>query len=392
MTVATGLDRLLRDMGGLVRGQKVALLAHPASVDGKLRSAHEVLERAGAEVVVLLGPEHGLDGEAQDMEGVVHLEAGHKAEPRIYSLYGETEASLRPTAEMLEGVELLVIDLQDIGTRYYTFAWTAALCLEVCAELVLPALVLDRPNPLGGELVEGPPVEAGFSSFVGHHDLPVRHGLTLGEVLRLFVRERKLEVDLKVLPMEGWNRSWWFDETGLPWVMPSPNMPTAETALVYPGMCLVEGTNLSEGRGTTRPFELVGAPWIDGDELARRLNSEELPGCVFRPLSFKPMFHKHAGQRCGGVQTHVIDRGAFRPLRTGVALIRAAWQLGQGRMAWRRQPYEFVSDRLAIDLLAGGSWLRLGVEGGDGLSDICQGFGRQARAFLDRRDPDLLYR
>lgn len=387
--LATGLDRISTDSGQQVAGRRVALLAHPASVDRQFRTAHEVLELAGAKVAVLLGPEHGFGGEAQDMEGVeTRVVAGS---PRVYSLYGEDFASLRPTAEMLAEVDLLVVDLQDIGTRYYTFAWTAALCLEVCAEIGLPALVLDRFNPIGGDLREGPAVEPGFHSFVGLHDMPVRHGLTIGEVLRLYVRERGLELELEVLPVVGHDRALLADETGLPWVMPSPNMPTLDTALVYPGMCLVEGTDLSEGRGTTRPFEIVGAPWIDGGALAELLAAEELPGCVFRPLGFKPMFHKHAGQTCGGVQTHVTDRRAFRPLRTGVALLRAAWALRGSRAGWRTETYEFVSDRPAIDLLAGGSWLRRGVEEGVALDDLCRDWLENEATFIERSADSLLY-
>lgn len=390
MTMITGLDRLADDGSGLVRGRRIALLAHPASVDRRLRHAREVLCEAGAELTALLGPEHGLGGEAQDMECVEAPAARSEGRsPRVCSLYGDTEASLRPTEEMLAGVDLVVVDLQDIGTRYYTFAWTAALCLEGCAELGLPVLVLDRPNPLGGELIEGPGIEPGFHSFVGLHDLPVRHGLTLGEVLRLFVRERGLDVELTVLEMKGYGREW-FDRTGLPWVLPSPNMPTLDTALVYPGMCLIEGTNLSEGRGTTRPFEIVGAPWIDGEALARDLAAEDLPGCAFRPLCFKPMFHKHADRICGGVQVHVTDREAFRPLRAGVALLRVVWRRWE-RRRWRTEPYEFVSDRPAIDLLAGGAWLRRGIEAGEGLDELCGPWAEAEAAFTERRRTIFLY-
>ncbi len=388
--LATGLDRISDDAGKRVRDRRIALLAHPASLDRRLKPAHDVLTAAGADIAVLLGPEHGFGGEAQDMESVEDNDAKDRY-PRAYSLYGETEASLRPTAEMLDGVDSLVVDLQDIGTRYYTFAWTAAICLEVCAELGLPALVLDRPNPLGGELVEGPGIDPRFHSFVGLHDVPVWHGLSIGEVLGLFTRDKALDVDLDVVRVHGHDRSLLADETGLPWVMPSPNMPTLDTAIVYPGMCLIEGTDLSEGRGTTRPFEIVGAPWIDGFELARSLERENLPGCAFRPLSFRPMFHKFAGQTCGGVQTHVTDRSAFRPLRTGVAMLRAVWGLDGSRARWRAEPYEFVSDRLAVDLLAGGSWLRRGIEEDATLDDLCRAWASNESDFINRNADSLLY-
>lgn len=393
-TIRTGLDRVGDDARHLVAGRRVALLAHPASVDARLRPARAVLEAAGAQIEVLLGPEHGLGGEAQDMEHVGHApRASGRAGPRSYSLYGATEASLRPTAEMLEGAEALVIDLQDVGARYYTFAWTALLCLETCASLGLPAVILDRPNPIGGLAVEGPGVGERYRSFVGLHDVPTRHGLTLAELLTLAARERGLAVEIDVVAMSGWRRGLWFDETGLPWVMPSPNMPGLDTALVYPGLCMIEGTDASEGRGTTRPFEIVGAPWVDGEALAARLGDEALPGCAFRPLRFKPMFHKHAGQVCGGVQVHVTDRARFRPLRTGVAVVRALWQLGgaSGRLRWRAEPYEFVADRPAIDLLAGGTWLREGIEAGASLEALCRAWPRDEDAFGRRREAVSLY-
>lgn len=387
--VTTGLDRLAADQGRLVTGRTVALLSHPASVDRRLRPARAVLEAAGAKVTVLLGPEHGLDGEAQDMEGVA---AKGRRGPRVYSLYGDSEASLRPTAEMLDGVELVVVDLQDVGSRYYTFVWTAALCLEACAEQGLGLLALDRPNPLGGVEIEGPGIEPGYHSFVGHHDVVTRHGATLGELLRLYARERGLADHLEVVPMEGWRRSMWFDETGLPWVLPSPNMPATATATVYPGACLIEATTASEGRGTTRPFEIVGAPWVEGEALARALEAERLEGCRFRPLRFKPMFQKHAGERCGGVQLHVTDRDRFRPLRAGVALVQALRAVGGERFGWRTEPYEFVVDRPAIDLLAGGRWLREGVEAGAGLEELCRGWSEAERAYRERLAEVELYK
>jgi uncharacterized protein YbbC (DUF1343 family) len=388
--VATGLDRIASDEHRLVRGKRVALLAHPASVDRHLRPAADVLAEAGARIVVLLGPEHGFGGEAQDMEGVRHRTAADA--PRVFSLYGDSEASLHPTREMLDGVDLLVVDLQDIGTRYYTFVWTAAFCLDACAEAGIEALVLDRPDPLGCDRVEGPGIQPGYLSFVGLHDVPVRHGLTIAEVLRLYARERRLDLSLEVLAMAGYRRSMSFGDTGLPWVMTSPNMPTLDTALVYPGMCLIEGTDVSEGRGTTRPFEIVGAPWVDGRELARSALRSGLPGCTLRPLSFRPTFHKHAGRSCGGVQVHVTDARAFLPLRTGVALLQALWYTPGNRLSWRREPYEFVSDRPAIDLLAGGAWLRDGIESDAPLDDLCGWWARDERSFRERSEPAWLYR
>ena len=396
--VRTGLDRLRDGDLKLEPNQRVGLLCHAASVDSGLRHAAGVVTRmcegAGARLVRLFGPEHGVRGDAQDMVGV-------SDEPRrdpllgliVVSLYGAELSSLRPQPEHLADLDLLLVDLQDVGSRYYTYVWTLVLCMEVCAEMKSPprVLVLDRPNPLGGAVVEGPGIEAGYHSFVGLHDLPSRHGLTMGELALLCREERGLRVELEVLGMEGWQREHLFDATGLPWVLPSPNMPTLDSALVYPGGCLMEGTNLSEGRGTTRPFELTGAPYVDGQVLARALKAEGLPGVRPRPVGFSPTFQKHSGSLCGGVQLHITDRDAFRPLRTGVALLRAARQAWPGAFAWREEAYEFVDDKPAIDLLAGGAWLREGVDGGADLEEICAGWNAQEQAFCERREQYLLY-
>ncbi len=392
MKVATGLDRLADNSKELVAGRSVALLAHPASVDQRLRPARDVLVEAGAKIVALLGPEHGIGGAAQDMEGVG--DGPRDTGPRLFSLYGDTFESLRPTPDMLEGADLVVADLQDVGSRYYTYVWTVALTLETCAEVGIELLVLDRPNPLNGATVEGPGIEEGFNSFVGHHDLATRHGMTLGEILRLYAVDRGLEAHLEILAMEGWCRGSWFDETGLPWVFPSPNMPTLDTAIVYPGGCLLEGTTLSEGRGTTRPFEVFGAPWVDGDRLAASLRREELPGCGFRPLQFKPTFQKYAGHLCSGVQIHVFDRNRYHSLQTGVAILRALWsQAGEERERfWRTLPYEFIDDRPAIDLLAGGEWLRDGIESMVPLEELCRSWIASRAAFEARRAEAVIYR
>jgi uncharacterized protein YbbC (DUF1343 family) len=396
----TGLEVLLAEELPRLRGRRLGLLAHPPSVDGELRHAADLLVQAGLEVTRLFGPEHGIRGEAQDMIGV-DTERDPRLGIPVHSLYGSTAESLRPTAEMLDGLDLLLIDLQDIGSRYYTYVWTALLALEPCVRADVEVWILDRPNPLGGELVEGPTIEPGFTSFVGWHPVPVRHGLTIGELVCLAAAElgesvegsrgAPLEAGLRVVPMRGWRREQLFDETGLPWVLPSPNMPTLDTALVYPGGCLIEGTNLSEGRGTTRPFEIVGAPTLDGTALAEALAAERLPGVRFRPLSFRPTFGKHAGQVCGGVQLHVTDRRAFASLRTGVALLRAVSRLSPAAFGWREKAYEFVVDRPAIDLLAGGDWLRRGLAAGASLDELCAGWAAQERAFAERRAEYLLY-
>jgi uncharacterized protein YbbC (DUF1343 family) len=298
---------------------------------------------------------------------------------------------LRPTAEQLRNLDALVIDLQDVGSRYYTFQATMLLCLEAASAHGLKTVLLDRPNPLGGDVVEGPDLRPGFESFVGLHPLATRHGMTIGELARLYQAERRLTGALEIIPCDGWRRDMDFEQTGLPWVLPSPNMPTVETAFVYPGQCLVEGANLSEGRGTTRPFELCGAPWIDARRLADRLEAEGLPGVRFRPAWFQPTFHKFAGQTCGGVQLHVLDRQSYRPVRTSLALLAAIRELSGDRFAWRTEPYEFVSDRPAIDLLFGSDRERLGLEAGVPASELARAWEVEEEAFRRRRRDFLLY-
>jgi uncharacterized protein YbbC (DUF1343 family) len=329
-------------------------------------------------------------GETQDLVGVRDT-ADLNAGLRVYSLYGDTFDSLKPTEEQLRGLDALVIDLQDVGSRYYTFQATMLLCLEAAAQLKIKTVVLDRPNPIGGDLIEGPLLKPGFESFVGLHPLVTRHGMTIGELAFMYRAERKLGGELEVVPCEGWERRMNFEQTGLPWVFPSPNMPALETAFVYPGQCLLEGTNVSEGRGTTRPFELCGAPWIDAAKLCQRLNDESWPGIHFRPASFRPTFHKFAGQTCGGVQLHVTDRRAFRPVRTTVGLLAALRDLHGPAFTWRREPYEFVADRLAIDLLFGSDRERKALEAGAAAQDICQPWAEEEIAFVERLQQYLLY-
>jgi uncharacterized protein YbbC (DUF1343 family) len=387
----TGLD-VLRDKGWQpLRGLRVGLVCHPPSIDNQLRHAVDLLAEApGVTLTALFGPEHGYHGQAQDLVQVGD-EQETKSGLRIHSLYGKTFESLRPAEELLRGLDALVIDLQDVGSRYYTYQATMLLCLEAAGEQRLKTIVLDRPNPIGGILVEGPSVHSGFESFLGLHPIPTRHGMTLGELARLYQAELRLAGELVVVPCEGWRRDMDFEATGLTWVLPSPNMPTVDTALVYPGQCLLEGTNLSEGRGTTRPFELCGAPWIDPIRLAVRLEQQELPGVRFRPARFEPTFHKFAGRLCGGVQVHVTDRRAFRPVRTGLALLAALRDLSGGRFAWRTEPHEFVADRPAIDLLFGSDRERHGLEAGVPANELTSAWETEEGAFRQRRREFLLY-
>ena len=397
--VQTGLDVLLAEKIGVLRGRRVGVLCHPASVNRDVLHVVDALTAAGVNMTRLFGPEHGIRGEAQDMIGVECDRDARTGVP-VTSLYGDSFDSLAPSAAELADVDVLVVDLQDVGSRYYTFIWTMALCLQRAARAGISVLVLDRPNPIGGLAVEGGEVESAAESFVGLASIPVRHGLTIGEIARMVQAgipwggERfanSLDVDLQVIGMRGWKRDLFFDETHLPWVLPSPNMPTVDTALVYPGMCLLEGTNVSEGRGTTRPFEIVGAPFVDGYKLAERLAGDTLPGVRFRPLSFRPTFHKFAGQVCGGVQLHVVDRTAFQPYRTGVAMLRALHLLVGEAFRWRTEKYEFVSNRPAIDLLSGGAEIRLGIDAGVSLAGLCATWTPAESAFADRRRASLLY-
>jgi uncharacterized protein YbbC (DUF1343 family) len=388
--VVTGIERLLGDRRDLVAHRRVGLLAHPASTTAGLAHALDVLIEAGAEVEILFGPEHGFAGEAQDMEPVDGVRAGPRGLP-LRSLYGRDSSSLAPRAADLAGLEAVVVDLCDVGSRYYTFVWTAVLCLRACRVAGVGLVALDRPNPLGGTAVEGAPQEPGLCSFVGLLPVSNRHGLTLCELLALAARADGTADALEVVPMLGWRRDMLFADTGLPWVMPSPNMPTFDTALVYPGLCLLEGTWASEGRGTTRPFEILGAPGVDGIALAARLHGMGLPGVRFRPLSFKPSFHKHAGESCGGVQIHVTDARAFLPYRTGVAVLLALEAEAGERFTWRNAPYEFVAESPAIDLLAGSALVREGVERGASLDEIAATWAAGEREFAEARREFFLY-
>ncbi len=353
--VTLPVDRLGDIWPERFRGARVGALLHAASVDGDLRPTLDVLEamadRGQIRLTALFGPQHGFDSVTQDnmieWEGYRHPRLGIP----VHSLYGEVR---QPTSPMLESVDVLFIDLVDVGSRYYTFIWTMYLCLEACERAGIPVVVADRPNPLGGELREGEPQQEGYLSFVGWYPLPNRHGETIGELALRFCAARFPGVDLTVLPMEGWRRSLLFEDTGLPWVMPSPNMPTPDTARVYPGMCLLEGTNLSEGRGTTRPFELFGAPWIEGRRLVEALRGLGLPGVHFRVTSFQPGFQKFAGEVCHGAQLHVIDRESFRPVATGLEIIRLVRRLYPDGFSWKLPPYEYETAKLPIEILCGG--------------------------------------
>ncbi|HVT59367.1 MAG TPA: DUF1343 domain-containing protein [Thermoanaerobaculia bacterium] len=389
--IETGLDRLLGEPRRL-RGRRYGLLAHGASVTRDLRPIHRALAAGPAgPPLALFGPEHGFYGIEQDMVATQGGRDPWTGAPLV-SLYGDAASTLRPLPEAFAGLDLLLVDLQDVGARYYTYAATAVWAIEAALAAGCEVWVLDRPNPLGGEEVEGCMPEPGFESFVGAFRLPVRHGLTLGELVRLEALRRGWRGTLEVWPLAGWSRAMLWAETGLPWIAPSPNMPTPATALVYPGGCLVEATELSEGRGTTRPFHLVGMPGLDPLALAEELAAAALPGVVFVPAYFRPQFQKHRGEVCGGVELVVTEPRLFRPYRTGVELLRAAAAVGPGRFAWRRAPYEFVGDRPAIDLLTGSAACRAAIDaGGRGLTDWIAGWTGDEKRFRQERRAALLY-
>ncbi len=385
--VRTGLEELLARPGDL-RGARLGLIAHGASVSPDLTHAATLLRASRAfRLVALFGPEHGLYGDAQDL---VEVEASRDPASGlpVHSLYGETRV---PTAKMLEGLDALVFDLQDVGSRYYTFIYTLLHALEACARHGRRLVVLDRPNPLGASLVDGNVLDRGFRSYVGLHPLATRHGMTVGELARLFRAELLPEADLRVVPMRGYRRAMSFEDTGLPWVQPSPNMPTVDTAYVYPGGCLVEGTNLSEGRGTTRPFELVGAPWLDAERLVRDLDRERLPGVRFRPCRFMPTFQKHAEKRCAGVQIHVTDRRRFDAFLSYLLLIFHARRQDLGRFCWRDPPYEYEQVKRPIDILCGSERERRAIEAGISPKRLAPAWRKELFAFRRRRARHLLY-
>lgn len=384
--VVPGVARVLRGEYGHLGRERLGLVAHPASVTPSLEPSVDALLRSGFDVVAMFGPQHGARGEKQDNM----IESESYRDPvaglPVHSLYGEVR---KPTPDMLRGLDSLVFDLQDVGVRVYTFVWTMTLAMEACAEAGVRFVVLDRPNPVGLEVREGPLLRPGFESFVGLHPVPLRHGLTAGELARWANETRGIGCELEVVPCDGLTRRTRWRDTGLPWVMPSPNLPTPDSCDVYPGMVLLEGTNLSEGRGTTRPFELFGAPYLDAGALAERLEGRLGPGVALRPCHFEPTFQKHRGELCGGGQLHVVDPEAFRPVRSAVEILGAVRELAPDGFGWRPPPYEYEEELMPIDLLWGHDGLRLGIERGEdaatvmgGVTSELEGFGRDVGPYL----------
>lgn len=384
--VRLGLERALNEEKNILKGKRVGLICNQASVDHLYRYSVDLFRmNEDINLKAIFSPQHGFYSDVQD-NMVESPHANYKGIP-VFSLYSETR---EPTAEMLECVDTVVFDLQDVGCRVYTFIYTMANAMIACRRFGKSFIVLDRPNPIG-DAVEGNLLERGYESFVGMYPIPMRHGMTVGELATLFNEEFHIECDLYVIKMEGWYRKCFYDEFEAPWVMPSPNMPTVDTATVFPGTVFFEGTQVSEGRGTTRPFEIIGAPYIDASRLADKMNAMNLPGVIFRPISFIPTFQKHANQNCGGVFLHVVDRNRFKPVITGIALLKTIRELYPEDFKWRNPPYEYVFDRNPFDVIAGTDRLRGMIESGAEITDIEAWWREDEQSFLDTRSKYLMY-
>ncbi|MCF7622398.1 exo-beta-N-acetylmuramidase NamZ family protein [Peribacillus castrilensis] len=379
--VSPGIEVLLKEEKNVLSGKKVGLITNPTGIDSKLTSIVDLLhDDPDINLTALFGPEHGVRGDAQAGASVEYY-IDEKTGLPVYSLYGKTK---KPTPEMLKDVEVLVFDIQDVGTRYYTYIYTMAYAMEAARENDIPFIVLDRPNPQGGESVDGPVLEPEFSSFVGLYPIPLKHGMTVGELATLFNKEFKIGADLKVIKMKGWKRDMDYDDTGLPFVLPSPNMPTVSTTFVYPATGLIEGTNVSEGRGTTKPFELIGAPYINSDELAGKLNALRLPGVKFRAASFTPTFSKHAGRLSHGVEIYITDREAFKAVPTGLHIIKTIQDLYPG-------DFEFLAAN-NFNLLIGNGWIMSRIKEGSTVNEILKEYQVKQDAFKKVRKNYLLYK
>jgi uncharacterized protein YbbC (DUF1343 family) len=387
--IKLGVERLLEEQLDLVRDARVGLICNQASVNHEFKHAADIFhEHPDVALRALFGPQHGIRGDVQDnmieTEHTVDQETGLP----IHSLYSETR---EPTEEMLKDIDVLVFDMQDVGCRIYTFAYTMANCMTAARKFGKRVIVCDRPNPINGIDVAGNVLESEQASFVGLFPIPTRHGMTLGELARMFNEHFELHCELDVVKMDGWERNRWHDQTDAPWVLPSPNIPTLDSATVFPGTVHFEGTQISEGRGTTRPFELIGAPYINAEEYARTLNALNLPGVFFRSCIFRPTFQKHAGISCGGVQLHVTNRSEFEPVITGVAMVKVAYDLYQEDFRWKEPPYEYVYDRNPFDVIAGTSSVREAIETGSTIEDIQRGWSEGLNAFKEVRERYLLY-
>jgi uncharacterized protein YbbC (DUF1343 family) len=384
-----GLEKLLRERVGLLSGARVGLVCNQSSVDHSWRHAADLFyEHKAIKLTALFGPQHGIRGDVQDnMVETAHAVDSATGLP-VYSLYSETR---EPTEEMLKGLDVLVFDMQDVGCRIYTFIYTLANCMRAAQRFGKKVIVCDRPNPIAGVAVAGTVLDPTYASFVGQFPIATRHGMTVCELALMFKEHFGIDCELETVLMEGWSRELWMDETDAPWVMPSPNMPTLETATVFPGTVHLEGTQMSEGRGTTRPFELLGAPYIEARDYARRLNGLGLPGLFYRETGFQPTFQKHAGRSCLGVQIHVTNREVFEPVIAGVATVKLAYDLYADHFRWKEPPYEYVYDKNPFDVIAGTNVLREAIERGDTLEEIAASWREPLSSFQELRAGYLCY-
>ncbi|QHT45690.1 DUF1343 domain-containing protein [Bacillus sp. SB49] len=381
-----GVEVLLDDKKELLEGKRIGLITNPTGVDQDLNSVVDLFyEDEDLELTALYGPEHGVRGSAQAGEYVEFYEDEKTGLP-VYSLYGKTK---KPTPDMLENIDVLVFDIQDVGTRFYTYIYTMAYAMEAAQENDIPFFVLDRPNPIGGDQVEGPVLDTDYQSFVGNYPIPLRHGMTAGELAKLFNKEFDIGADLTVVKMEGWKRGMDYDDTDMPFVAPSPNMPTVDTAYVYSGAALIEGTNVSEGRGTTKPFELIGAPFIDSEQLAEAMNEKNLPGVRFRAASFTPSFSKHAGKLSHGVQLHILDRDEFQPVNTGLHLVKTIHDMYPDDFEFRAEDANGIS---FFDLLIGNGWVRESINEGHSVEQMEKRWKDDLKKFNKTRKHFLLYK
>lgn len=381
-----GIDRIISDNFACFVDKNTALLTNISATDKKLQpTIYHFINNKKFNLHFILAPEHGLFSALQDQ---VSVKSFKKRRIPIISLYGKKRI---PPLNILKVIDILIVDLIDIGTRYYTFVWSAVLLLKQLARMNKRIIILDRPNPLNGITIQGPILEKKFLSFVGLYPLPVRHGLTIGEICNMVNIEERINCDLQVIKMTGWQRKFYFTDCNLNWTVPSPNMPTFETALVYPGMCLLEGTNVSEGRGTTRPFEIFGAPYIDEEEIVKELDLKKIPGVQFRPLKFIPTFHKYKGLVCGGAQIYVNDLERFDPVFTGLEIISTIKRLYPKKFAWRKPPYEFEKKKMPFDILIGNSWIRQEIERGDSVDSMRMRWEDDLERFRRKRKKYLLY-
>jgi uncharacterized protein YbbC (DUF1343 family) len=388
-SIRLGIENLLTEKIDLLRGRRVGLICNQASVGHNFQHAADLFHNhPEIDLVALFGPQHGVRGDVQDNM----IETAHETDRitglPIYSLYSETR---EPTEEMLKDIDVLVFDLQDVGCRIYTFIYTLANCMRAAKRFGQKVIACDRPNPIGGVQVAGNVLDPAYASFVGQFPIPTRHGMTAAELGSMFNDEFDIGCDYQAVPMANWSRELWYDDTDGPWVLPSPNIPTVNTASVFPGTVHLEGTQMSEGRGTTRPFEIIGAPYIESDRFAAALNGLDFPGVYFRACVFQPTFQKHAGRACGGVQIHVTDRAAFEPVLAGVAIVKTAFDMYGDDFRWKEPPYEYVSDRNPFDVISGTSQLRELIEQRASLNEIHSSWEAPLRQFMTTRARFLLY-